>query len=64
MRRREVVTLLGDAAELVPVPNDYLQRWAVSKHVNSSKVDKEEPSFDCPHRNDARAKRQNAKNLT
>jgi putative SOS response-associated peptidase YedK len=25
--------------ELKPVENDYLQRWAVSKRVNSSKAD-------------------------
>jgi putative SOS response-associated peptidase YedK len=29
--------------ELQPVPNDYLQRWAVSKRVNSSKADKDDP---------------------
>ena len=26
-------------AELKPAPNDYLQQWAVSKRVNSSKAD-------------------------
>jgi hypothetical protein len=25
--------------ELKPVENDYLQRWAVSKRINSSKAD-------------------------
>jgi hypothetical protein len=25
---------------LKPAPNDYLQRWAVSKRVNNSKADK------------------------
>jgi len=28
--------------ELKPAPNDYLQRWAVSKRVNSSKADKDD----------------------
>jgi putative SOS response-associated peptidase YedK len=28
--------------ELEPPPNDYLQRWAVSKRVNSSKADKDD----------------------
>jgi putative SOS response-associated peptidase YedK len=28
--------------ELKPAPNEYLQRWAVSKRVNSSKADKED----------------------
>src|SRR5262249_29591746 len=27
-----------------PVPNDYLQRWPVSKRVNSSKADADDPS--------------------
>jgi putative SOS response-associated peptidase YedK len=27
--------------ELKPAPNDYLQRWTVSKRVNSSKADKD-----------------------
>jgi putative SOS response-associated peptidase YedK len=27
--------------ELKPAPDDYLQRWAVSKRVNSSKADKD-----------------------
>jgi putative SOS response-associated peptidase YedK len=31
--------------ELKPAPNDYLQRWAVSKRVNSSKADKDDPSL-------------------
>ena len=31
-----------DVEELKPAPNDYLQRWAVSKRVNSSKADKED----------------------
>jgi putative SOS response-associated peptidase YedK len=28
--------------ELKPAPNDYLQRWPVSKRVNSSKADKDD----------------------
>jgi hypothetical protein len=28
--------------ELKPAPDDYLQRWAVSKRVNSSKADKDD----------------------
>jgi putative SOS response-associated peptidase YedK len=28
--------------ELKPAPNDYLQRWSVSKRVNSSKADKDD----------------------
>ncbi len=31
--------------ELKPVANDYLQRWAVSKRVNSSKADKDDHSL-------------------
>ena len=31
--------------ELKPVANDYLQRWAVSKRVNSSKADKDDASL-------------------
>jgi putative SOS response-associated peptidase YedK len=36
--------LSGDMSveELVPAPNDYLQRWAVSKRVNSSKANKDD----------------------
>jgi putative SOS response-associated peptidase YedK len=36
--------LSGDMAveELRPAPNDYLQRWAVPKRVNSSKADKDD----------------------
>jgi putative SOS response-associated peptidase YedK len=28
--------------ELKPAPDDYLQRWAVSKRVNSSKANKDD----------------------
>jgi putative SOS response-associated peptidase YedK len=28
-----------DVEELKPVENDYLQRWAVAKRINSSKAD-------------------------
>lgn len=31
--------------ELRPAPNDYLQRWPVSKRVNSSKVDKDDAAL-------------------
>ena len=31
--------------ELKPGPNDYLQRWTVSKRVNSSKADKDEATL-------------------
>jgi putative SOS response-associated peptidase YedK len=39
--------LNGDMAveELRPVPNDYLQRWPVSKRVNSSKADKDDATL-------------------
>jgi len=31
--------------ELTPLPNDYLQRWSVSKRVNSSKANKDDASL-------------------
>jgi putative SOS response-associated peptidase YedK len=31
-----------DVNELRPAPNDYLQRWPVSKRVNSSKAEKDD----------------------
>jgi hypothetical protein len=31
--------------ELKPVPNGYLQRWPVSKTVNSSKADKDDAAL-------------------
>ena len=34
-----VDTVVDRFAELKPAPNDYLQRWPVSKRVNSSKAD-------------------------
>ena len=39
--------LSGEAAAeyLKPVPNDYLQRWPVSKRVNSSKADADDPTL-------------------
>jgi putative SOS response-associated peptidase YedK len=39
--------LSGDVGveELKPAPNDYLQRWAVSKRVNSSKADKNDATL-------------------
>jgi putative SOS response-associated peptidase YedK len=30
---------------LKPAPNDYLQRWPVSKRVNSSKADADDPTL-------------------
>lgn len=33
------------ADELKPAPDDYLQSWRVSKRVNSSKADKDDPSL-------------------
>ena len=39
--------LSGDMGveELKPAANDYLQRWAVSKRVNSSKADKDDATL-------------------
>ena len=39
--------LSGEAGAeyLKPVPNDYLQRWPVSKRVNSSKADADDPTL-------------------
>jgi putative SOS response-associated peptidase YedK len=39
--------LSGDMGveELKPAANDYLQRWPVSKRVNSSKADKDDPTL-------------------
>jgi putative SOS response-associated peptidase YedK len=31
--------------QLKPAPNDYLQRWPVSKKVNSSKADKDDAAL-------------------
>jgi putative SOS response-associated peptidase YedK len=31
--------------ELKPAPDDYLQKWPVSKRVNSSKSDKDDPTL-------------------
>jgi putative SOS response-associated peptidase YedK len=31
--------------ELKPAPDDYLQRWAVSKRVNSSKAEKDDSAL-------------------
>jgi putative SOS response-associated peptidase YedK len=33
------------AEYLKPAPNDYLQRWPVSKRVNSSKADADDPTL-------------------
>jgi len=42
--------LSGDMGveELSPAPNDYLQRWAVSKQVNSSRADKDDATLILP----------------
>ena len=42
--------LSGDMGveELKPAPNDYLQRWAVSKRVNSSKADTNDATLIAP----------------
>jgi putative SOS response-associated peptidase YedK len=42
--------LSGDMTveELKPAPNDTLQRWMVSKRVNSSKADKDDPTLTEP----------------
>jgi len=33
------------AEYLKPAPNDYLQRWPVSKRLNSSKTDTDDPTL-------------------
>ena len=33
------------AGVLKPVPNDFLQRWPVSKRVNGSKADADDPTL-------------------
>ena len=35
----------GGAEYLKPAPNDYLQRWPVSKRVNSSKADADDATL-------------------
>ena len=39
--------LSGEAGAeyLKPAPNDYLQRWPISKRVNSSKADADDPTL-------------------
>ena len=39
--------LSGEAGAeyLKPAPNDYLQRWPVSKRLNSSKTDTDDPTL-------------------
>ena len=34
-----------DVEELKPIENDYLQRWEVSKRINSSKADSNDPTL-------------------
>jgi hypothetical protein len=34
-----------ESANMKPVENDYLQRWPVSKRVNSSKADSNDPTL-------------------
>jgi hypothetical protein len=38
----------GGADYLKPAPNDYLQRWPVSKRVNSSKADADDATLIAP----------------
>jgi putative SOS response-associated peptidase YedK len=47
--------LSGDTGveELRPAPDDYLQRWAVSKRVNSSKTDKDDVTLIMPSKDAA-----------
>jgi putative SOS response-associated peptidase YedK len=37
--------LSGEAGALKPAPSDYLQRWPVSKRINSSKADADDPTL-------------------
>ena len=40
------LTLRGGGARMLkPVPDDFLQRWPVSKRVNSSKADADDPTL-------------------
>jgi putative SOS response-associated peptidase YedK len=41
--------------ELKPAPNDYLQRWPVSRRVNSSKTDKDDDTLINPILDDPNA---------
>ncbi len=41
--------------ELKPAPNDYLQRWPVSRRVNSSKADKDDATLVNPILDDPNA---------
>lgn len=43
-RRRVSIDVMG-VDELKPVENGYLQRWPVSKRVNSSKADTNDPTL-------------------
>ena len=48
LRRRQFSPWLtgeGGAGILKAVPNDFLQRWPVSKRVNSSKADADDPTL-------------------
>ena len=49
--------LSGDmeVEDLKPAPNDYLQRWPVSRRVNSSKADKDDPTLVDPILDDSNA---------
>ena len=42
---RAVAERGGGGRNLKPAPNDYLQRWPVSKRVNSSKADADDPAL-------------------
>jgi hypothetical protein len=41
----EVQKRRGGANHLKPASNDYLKRWPVSKRVNSSKADADDPTL-------------------
>jgi putative SOS response-associated peptidase YedK len=47
MKEQFAPWLTGEAGMeyLKPAPNDYLQRWPVSKRVNSSKADADDPTL-------------------
>jgi hypothetical protein len=41
-----VPSLTGEGTGILkPAPNDYLQRWPVSKRLNSSKADANDPTL-------------------
>ena len=44
-----------EVEELKPAPNDYLQRWPVSRRVNSSRADKDDVTLVNPILDDPNA---------